>query len=191
MATIVAGSETLTTALAGTVYLLLENLACMEKLTGIIRGETIAALPYLTAILNETMRIYPPILDSMRREVPKGGATTAGCYVPEDMVVSVACLSMFHSPSNFTSPEKFLPERWLDGSCVDDNKAAFHPFSTGPHTCIGQPLAWLEMWVILSRLLWMYEMRKAVGRRIGSWMEQKIYWTWEKSPLVVRVGRAR
>jgi cytochrome P450 len=99
---------------------------------------------------------------------------------------------MFQSSSNFTDPEVFAPERWLnnkDSVYERDGKAAFQPFSIGPHGCIGKGLAWMEMRLLLSKILWNFKIE--VGEGLGRWDEQRIYWTWEKRPMEVRVMRAR
>lgn len=45
----------------------------------------------------------------------------------------------YHSEANFHLPNEFIPERWLDDErFVNDNKAAFQPFSTGPRNCVGR-----------------------------------------------------
>lgn len=46
---------------------------------------------------------------------------------------------MYHSPSNFTDPDSFIPERWLGDPRFDgDDKAALQPFQVGPRNCIGR-----------------------------------------------------
>ncbi|PQE23091.1 cytochrome P450 1 protein [Rutstroemia sp. NJR-2017a WRK4] len=197
MAVIVAGSETLTTTLTAAIHFLLENPKCLEILQREIRttfttedqitNDSTTSLPYLTAVLNESLQISPPLPDSLRREVPPGGATIAGRFIPGGTTVSVACWSLFHSSEHFPSADEFIPERWLDDSgnikIQTDAKNVFHPFSFGPHNCIGQPLAWMEMRLILSRLLWNFDIRVAEGRKLRDWTEQKIFWTWDKDPL--------
>ncbi|PQE22673.1 cytochrome P450 1 protein [Rutstroemia sp. NJR-2017a BVV2] len=203
MAVIVAGSETLTTTLTAAIHFLLENPKCLETLQREIRttftteeqitNDSTTSLPYLTAVLNESLRMSPPLPDSLRREVPPGGATIAGHFIPGGTTVSVACWTLFHSSAHFTSPDEFIPERWLDGSGninkQADAKNLFHPFSLGPHNCIGQPLAWMEMRLILSRLVWSFDIRVPEGRKLRDWMEQKIFWTWDKDPLDVELVR--
>ncbi|KAF4635870.1 hypothetical protein G7Y89_g2212 [Cudoniella acicularis] len=172
MAIVVAGSEILTTALASSIHFLLQNpesfKILLEEVHSSFSSEeqitsaSTTSLPYLNAVLNETLRMAPPFPGGLHREVPKGGAIIAGYAIPEGMTVSVPCWSMFPSASNFTSPDIFVPERWLKDADskleseqveMGDKKEAFHPFSLGPHGCIGQPLAWMEMRLILSRLL--------------------------------------
>lgn len=208
MAIIVAGSETLTTVLAAAVYYLLKNPESFRTLADEnnasfssedqITAISTSSLPYLTAVINETLRMSPPLPDGLRREVPKGGAVIAGHSIPEGITVSVPCWSSFHSTSNFSSPDSFIPERWLkedsqgfSSQYKKDNKSAFLPFSTGPHNCLGQPLAWMEMRLILSRLIWNYQIRVPDGVTLAEWTEQKIYWTWEKRSFEVELSRSR
>ncbi|TEY51922.1 hypothetical protein BOTCAL_0263g00090 [Botryotinia calthae] len=204
MALIAAGSETLTTTLTAAIHFLLESPKCLETLEREIRtkfskeeqitNESTSSLPYLMAVLNESLRMSPPLPDSLRREVPSGGATIAGHLVPGGTTVSVACWSLFHSSSNFDSPDEFIPERWLDksGDRTSMNKQAdsenvFHPFSLGTHNCIGQPLAWMEMRLILSRLIWNFHIQVPSGKKLQNWSDQKIFWTWDKFPLNIQL----
>ncbi|MCJ1373424.1 hypothetical protein MMC20_004652 [Loxospora ochrophaea] len=153
MAFIVAGSEPVTTALVGTINCLLQNTQKMATLTSEIRSRfgseqeinamSTKDLSYLNAVLQEGLRMCPPVPDNMRRVVPQKGAIIANRFVPGGIVVSMPCWATFQSKENFTSPAEFYPERWLTtakGLFEQDNKLAFQPFSLGPSNCIGQPL---------------------------------------------------
>lgn len=99
----VAGSETTATMLSGTTYLLLRNLDKLKMLIEEVRGTfnsqqeiTIAEvnkMPYLNAVLNEGLRLYPPVPTGFPRVVPKGGDIISGYWVPEN----VSLLQSFHS----------------------------------------------------------------------------------------------
>ena len=88
---ILAGSETTATLLSGCTYYLLKNPDVYRKLVEEVRGSfkneediTISealTLPYLNAVLEESLRIYPPVPTSLSRRVPDGGATVNGQYV--------------------------------------------------------------------------------------------------------------
>lgn len=88
-----AGSETTATALTGTLQYLLRNPEKMEKLQREVRGtlrsaeealsiQHTASLPYLTAVLQEGLRMCPPAPSNRPRLVPEGGAQVCGTYVP-------------------------------------------------------------------------------------------------------------
>jgi cytochrome P450 len=89
---VIAGSETTATLLCGLTYYLCRTPEVYEKLKDEVRGRFkstdeitshTATFPYLTAVINETFRIYPPVPIAMPRITPKGGAMVAGVFVPE------------------------------------------------------------------------------------------------------------
>ena len=55
--------------------------------------------------------------------------------------VSVSYYTMMHDERNFSNPDKFLPERWIDNEKGNEtcNKAAWLPFSYGLRNCVGRP----------------------------------------------------
>lgn len=77
------------------MYLLCTNKEALNRLSQEIRStfrtdsEITSAqcvpLPYLNAVIEETLRIYPPVATHLPRVVPKGGATVAGEFLPEDV----------------------------------------------------------------------------------------------------------
>jgi cytochrome P450 len=123
MAVIVAGNETLTAVVAGTINNLIGHPKEMKTLVheirssfnpeGDISAQSTQSLVYLTAVLQEGIRLCPPLPDNMHRNIPKGGATIAGYHLPAGIAVGIPRYAMFRSESNFSSPEKFIPERWL------------------------------------------------------------------------------
>lgn len=86
-----AGTETTATALCGVVWFLARDGVAMGKVTREVRGlrgeedltmDTLAKLPFLNAVINEAMRLYPPTPDMLYRLVPEGGAMVCGKLVP-------------------------------------------------------------------------------------------------------------
>lgn len=150
---IVAGSETTATTLSGMLYYLLRNPSCLSRLTDEIRSSfaseedinllTTQRLKYLPAVLEESLRIYPPVPNTLPRVTPNPGMTICDRFVPAGTVVGINHYSSSHSAANFFEPDSFHPERWLDGDDKDarfnnDKKGAFHPFSHGPRNCLGK-----------------------------------------------------
>ncbi|KAK6211426.1 cytochrome P450 [Colletotrichum tabaci] len=190
---IIGGSETTATLLSGATYYLLMNPDALKKLTDEIRStfkdeseidfQSVSNLPYLLACLEEALRLYPPVPIGLPRIVPKGGANIADHYVPEDTTVSIYQWAMYHSEKNFRDPFGFHPERWLqDPAFATDNKEAFQPFHVGPRNCIGRNLAYVEMRLILTRVLWNFDIK--IADDSTDWApKQKIYLLWEKGPL--------
>lgn len=69
--------------------------------------------------------------------------------------MSVYSWAATHSETNFTEPESFIPERWMEDKgekYTADRKDASQPFSLGPRGCIGKHLSYMEMRLILATL---------------------------------------
>ncbi|PWY64781.1 cytochrome P450 [Aspergillus sclerotioniger CBS 115572] len=205
MLIVAAGSESITTVITGTVNYLLREPEKMRRLVEEIRGRfgteeeitgtRVKGLPYLDAVLSEGMRLCPTIPDGMRRLVPEGGAVVAGEFLPGGTTVSVCQWASYRDERNFCFPDEFAPERWLEeegGKRFEgDVKSVFNPFSLGAHNCPGQNLAWLELRLILARLLWRYDLSIPPGVELPRWEEQGIWWFWDKKPTLVRFSRFR
>jgi averantin hydroxylase len=107
--------------------------------------------------------------------------------------VVVQPYAAFHSPSNFHLPDSFIPERFLDGrdsEFKNDNRDVLQPFSVGPRNCIGRNLANVEMRLILTRVLFNFDLELDEART-GNWLDQKAFALWEKRPLWVKLRPAR
>jgi cytochrome P450 len=196
MTLIVAGSDSVSTVLSGTINHLIQSPQTLSKLVEEVRSAfeaessidaaSVKHLPFLNAVLQEGLRLCPPTPDSMRRAVPVGGTTIAGHFVPDGVSVGISCYAAFNSRENFPRPDEFLPERWL----VDfegTQKEAYHPFGVGPRQCMGQLLAWVELRVILARLVWNFDMAVPEGKRPLQWSQQEIYWAWNKVGVEVSI----
>ncbi|GAB1211244.1 hypothetical protein ATERTT37_000357 [Aspergillus terreus] len=196
---IAAGSETTATTLSACVYYLQKNPECYKALTEEVRqafstDEEITflaagKLPYLNAIIEESLRMYPPAPAIGPRLVPEGGAVVNGEHIPGGVSVSVAHYPTFRSSSNFAEPDSFLPERWLrdkeDSRFRNDKREALQPFSYGPRACIGRNLAYAEMRTILSKLIWHFDI--TLNPRTTDWDNARSYIVWENKPLWVRL----
>lgn len=202
---VMAGSETSATLLAVAVYYLLRNPDKLAHLQREVReafprrqtddeGEddinfnTVPKLPYLLAVLNESLRIHPPLPAGINRFVPQGGAVVDGRFVAEGTILQVPHWPAFHLEDNFKDPWSFVPERWMEpcpARYVDDNRDVFQPFSYGTRGCIGRNLAYMEAKVTLARMIWGFDME--LMPESLDWSKQKVYLLWEKRPLYVKL----
>ncbi|KAK9413202.1 putative Isotrichodermin C-15 hydroxylase [Seiridium unicorne] len=199
-----AGSETVATALEAWVFYLGQTPRAYERLAdeirqtfrseGDINPRSLAHLPYLNACIEEALRLYPPAPEIPPRVCPEDGDID-GNFVPKGTSVSVYLWATFRNRDHFHDADAFWPERWLntthamyDKRFSDDNRDAFKPFSHGPRDCIGKNLAYLEMRLLISRLLYRFDFELASGQ--SDWHgKQKYLVVWAKSPLWVRLKR--
>ncbi|KAK7418776.1 hypothetical protein QQX98_003794 [Neonectria punicea] len=99
--------------------------------------EAASKLPYLDAVLKETLRLYAPLPASEPRSLPTD-TTIDGYLIPAGTVVSMSPFTLHRNPNVFPEPLRFNPERWL-GQCGDlvEMKKWFWAFSSGGRMCIG------------------------------------------------------
>jgi len=200
---VVAGSETTATTLCGTLnYITRETYRpVLQKLVAEIRStfekedpitiETTQALPYLNTVLNEGLRLCNPVPGGLYRAVPKGGGTYAGYYVPEGTSIAVRPYVMNRSEKLFSRPREFIPERWLPleqrpAEFLSDQLLSSNPFSIGAYSCLGKPLAWAEMRLLLTRFLWAFDVAEEPGRGLD-WEQQQMLVMIHKEPFHVRI----
>ena len=148
---IIGGGETTPTLLSGLTYMLLKHEKKLARLTQEIRStftnyeemttEKLFQMPYLSACVEEALRLYPPIAGAVERVVPRGGASILGEHIPHGTLVTLCHHAIYHVSRNFSQPDEFVPERWLPEAGTEfatDRKNAFKPFSFGNQACIGQ-----------------------------------------------------
>ncbi|EMR90855.1 putative benzoate 4-monooxygenase cytochrome p450 protein [Botrytis cinerea BcDW1] len=141
----IAGGETVATTLSGLTCFLAQNPDKLERLTKEIRAafktfEEINAvksqqIPYLQAVINEGLRLFPPASGGAPRVSP--GFTLHDKYIPKGTEVNVSPWSITHNAKYFSDPWEFKPERWLDPNSKDI-KDASRPFLLGPRDCLGR-----------------------------------------------------
>ena len=147
-----------------------------------ITGDATAKLPYLQAVIDEGLRMYPPVAFGLPRVSP--GTTVSGHWVPPGTSVSTHPWATQHDPRYWHDPDTFLPERWI-GEGFGDRKEASNPFSIGPRACLGINLAYLELRIILAKMVWAYEW-ELVDTDMDWIPDNKFYVMWKKPDMKVR-----
>ncbi|KAF2018548.1 isotrichodermin C-15 hydroxylase [Aaosphaeria arxii CBS 175.79] len=169
---IIGGSETSATVLTG----LFSHIAHDERIRGKICKEirnrfkteddidieTLKELPYLDAVIQEALRLCNPIPCGLPRVVPVGGDFYCGNYLPPGTRVTARSYVMNRSSEYFARPKEFVPERWLPiaerpTEFANDHLDVSHPFAAGFHNCLGKQLAMTELRIVLTRLLWTFD----------------------------------
>ena len=114
-------------------------------------NEDLRRLPFLAAVVHETLRMYPPIWIFVRE------ATRAhqlgGYEISKGSLIIVAPWFVHHDARYFPEPERFLPERFLGTESKLADRSAFLPFGAGPRTCIGNAFALMETMTVVARLV--------------------------------------
>ncbi|MDA8435823.1 MAG: cytochrome P450 [Actinomycetales bacterium] len=158
---IVAGHETVASALTWAWHLLATNPESWRRLRAEVdqvapAGTTadLARLPWTSAVLDETLRLYPPAWLVTRRSL--AADVLGGVEIPAEALVIVSPWLVHRHPAAWPDPERFDPSRFLDaeGHRRRDVVAspAYLPFGAGPRMCIGRDMALLEGVLVLASL---------------------------------------
>ncbi|MBV1695523.1 MAG: cytochrome P450 [Hyphomicrobiales bacterium] len=155
-----AGTETTALTLAWALYEMSRNPEAAARIRE--EGEAVygdreptaadyGTLAYTRAVIQETMRIYPPIW-GLIRVADKADVIDGKEIRPGDRVVLFA-YGTHHSPKYWEEPEAFRPERWLGEAAKKRKPYTYIPFGGGKRSCIGGAMSQVENTLALSMLL--------------------------------------
>lgn len=156
-----AGHETTANALTWSLYLVALAPDLREALEAEIDsvGDDLAAaalsgerLSLTRAVIEETMRLYPPV-PSLSRTALADDVAAGRCAIPKGAFVVISPYLLHRHETLWDAPEQFRPERFLPGARETIERYAYLPFGAGPRICIGQQFAMVEAVVVLASLL--------------------------------------
>ncbi|MCI0399066.1 MAG: cytochrome P450 [Chloroflexi bacterium] len=157
-------------ALAWILYLLAENPAAEERLRAEIAltlggrrpaYDDLRNLSYLTMVVEEGLRLYPPTW-SMLRDVVADDEID-GVAIPKGSLMLVNIYASHRLPDYWPNPDVFDPTRFTPEQPAGRPRYAYYPFSGGSRQCIGSAFAMMEIKVILAMLLQRYRLALVPG----------------------------
>lgn len=154
-----AGHETTAIVLSFALWLIARHPGVEQRLTAewsaalgerSVSAADLPHLEYTRAVLQETMRLYPPAWFIGRESVDE--YEIGGYRVPKGTTFFLCPIALHRDPRFFPDPKRFDPDRWL-GEGPGSPRYAYFPFGAGPRSCIGANFAMLEMAAVLPTLL--------------------------------------
>jgi cytochrome P450 len=173
MTLIVAGHETTATGLNWAWYLLSQNPDAEAQLHAELDAvperhplELAASgeLPFARAVVDETLRLYPPVWAFTRRALEAD--TLGGFEVPAGTDVILPTYVIHRHPRYWHEPDAFRPERFAAGGEGQGASFAYIPFGAGPRRCLGDGFAIYEMLAHLSRFGRRFRLRMVPGQHV-------------------------
>ena len=164
---IAAGHATTAVALFWALYLVASARAVQQRIAEEVAplnlgpenaADALARLVYTRAVVQESLRLYPPAYGIFR--VARHADEAAGVEVPKGAVVMMAPWLLHRHRRLWTEPDLFDPTRFLPGAPPPD-RFAYLPFGVGPRVCIGAQFALTEATLVLARLVQAFDICRA------------------------------
>ncbi len=185
MLTFPVGRDTTAQSLTWTFYLLMRNPSAKEKIINHLQHISTSdlhlplsfdsiqssAFPYVAAVFNESLRLYPPVPVELK-ECTAPTTFPDGTWLPKGAVVMWATWAMGRSKNIWgDDADEFQPERWLvpgDSSALTTKSAFEFPvFNGGPRSCLGKRMAELLAIHVIASLSWKFEFEEAPDQTVG------------------------
>jgi cytochrome P450 len=167
---LVAGHETTATTMAWAFYGLHRDPGTLRRAREEIASlgpepepAQLAALPYLQAVADETLRLHP-LLGEAARTV-KDRYSFQGYEIPAGVTVAVSIIMIHSDPELYPEPQRFRPERFLERKFGPSEHV---PFGGGHRRCIGAAFAMNEIKIVLGTLLPRFELELAEDRPLAT-----------------------
>ncbi|RID70702.1 hypothetical protein BRARA_C02701, partial [Brassica rapa] len=175
---VIGGTDTSTNTIEFAMAELIKNPESMKRAQqeldevvgkdNIVEESHITRLPYIVAIMKETLRLYPtvPLLVPHR---PAETAVVGGYTVPKDTKIFINVWSIQRDPNVWENPNEFRPERFLDKKSCDFHGTdySFLPFGSGRRICAGVALAERMVQYTLATLLHSFDWKVPEGHELN------------------------
>ncbi|HLV97486.1 MAG TPA: cytochrome P450 [Ktedonobacterales bacterium] len=173
MTLLLAGHETTANALTWTWFLLSEHPEVENRLhaelADVLGGclptvEHLPRLTYTAMVLQETLRLYPPVWVLSRKALADD--ELGGYAIPQGSMVILSPYATHRHPTFWEQPEVFDPERFTPERVAARHHYAYFPFGGGPRLCIGSNFALMEAQLVLATVAQRYRLRLAPGHLV-------------------------
>ncbi|KAG0141972.1 hypothetical protein CROQUDRAFT_50960 [Cronartium quercuum f. sp. fusiforme G11] len=131
--------------------------------------EQVRKLKLLRAVINEALRLHPPVWFNIRHSF-EDDVLPSGAFVPAGSDCHLMIREFQRDPEVWgKDAEDFVPERWLDGRRLEPS--SYQPFSAGPRSCLGKEFAYIEVSIVLIRLLLAFSRVELAGPSTSNFKE--------------------
>lgn len=132
---------------------------------GIVDEDDLPNLPYLKAIINEALRLYPPVPLLVPRETNQK-CTIDGYEIEPKTMVYVNAWAVQRDPENWENPDEFVPERFLNSNIdIKGQDFGLVPFGSGRRMCPGMPMGYISVEIAVANLLYSFDWELPDGIR--------------------------
>ncbi|KAG5894401.1 hypothetical protein JTB14_033146 [Gonioctena quinquepunctata] len=161
----------------------------MEQHGDNLSPDCLAEMKYLRQIINETLRLYPPLPNLDRRCVKDYKINGTDLTIENGTFITIPIIGIHRDPGYYPDPEKFDPERFNDGNKKDISYEIFLPFGNGPRNCIGRQFGLMQVQLALIMILKDFKITISNKTQLPLQMEQLTMMITLSNPILLRAER--
>ncbi|KAG7006351.1 hypothetical protein G7Y79_00015g039410 [Physcia stellaris] len=118
-----------------------------------VKLQQLEQLPYLTAVIMESLRLSNGVSTRLARVAPDRSIYFRDWEIPKGTPTGMTSTLIHQNPDIFPQPFEFVPERWLDPKEKQRLERYLVPFSKGTRQCAGINLAWAELYIMIAAMV--------------------------------------
>jgi len=170
---LLAGHETTASTMSWAFYLLDQHPEAWDRVhaeasevfgQGPLDAEALHGLKFTTMVLQETMRLYPPVW--LLPRIAKADDEIDGYHVPAGSDVLISPYLLHRHPGLWPDPQRFDPERFEPARHAGRDRYAYIPFGAGPRFCVGNSLGMMEATIVLATVARDLRLKKVPGYEV-------------------------
>jgi cytochrome P450 len=167
---LLAGHETTASTMSWAFYLLDKHPEAWDRVhaeavevfgRGPLDAEALHGFRFTTMVLQETMRLYPPVW--LLPRIAKADDQIGGYHVSAGADVLISPYLLHRHPGLWPDPERFDPERFEPARHAGRDRYAYIPFGAGPRFCVGNTLGMMEATIVLATVARDLRLKKVPG----------------------------
>ncbi|KAI8144337.1 cytochrome P450 [Fennellomyces sp. T-0311] len=140
----------------------------MEEGRKLFHHKQLKHLPYLNAVINETLRLDSIAVGGVERMADQDVVLDGRVFIPKGTILHCNFYHAQVDAAYWHEPKKWIPERWLEGSAIPADTDAFFPFSVGSRNCIGKTFAQQEMRLSIANLVRLFDFESMPDELVSS-----------------------
>ncbi|KAH6967869.1 cytochrome P450 [Ilyonectria sp. MPI-CAGE-AT-0026] len=138
-----------------------------------VDAHSLSKLSHLNALIDETLRLHPPVPSGLQRVTPPEGLMIGKTRVPGNTIVQVPLHTLQRDERFFEKPLEFIPERWTTMPELTKNSSIYAPFSIGRYSCVGKQLGLMEIRYVVSQIIHRFDVQLAQGQTTEAFLQSK------------------
>lgn len=128
--------------------------------------DKIHKIPYLDYVINESMRLHPPV-SMLSSRVAVEDTEFKGVKIPKGTPVGVNFYAIHRNPLYWNNPDEFLPERWTPQNVKGRAKFSYLPFTLGPRQCVGNNFSLIEQRLFMCSLITLFDIQMPSNKKLS------------------------